>query len=344
MGRYGLRSFSGPFDWYFTHDFASVIDCIRTDFREFLVKENLQVVADKPQEFIDGHYKMHFNHDVKEDFETEFPAIREKYMRRVDRLRDQLKTRTICFLRAVTSQREIEYIEKNRDRIERTLKFANKKNGSLFLVPSYLQVPVDFPAYERIDIYGYDGNSRTALRSLMDSNEPMIQRLQRSIPKETHLENLVFDMKNESKIPDAVSRRSMERGFMEKFGKQVKETREAYQKFEQAVLLLNTHYDRVPWTKNVALYGFGERSRAVFRKIRDLTHVSCFIDMTPPQDTWEGTPILRPQDYVSTGDETIIVFPTYAWNAIEKTMKPLIQPTTQLVSAEEFFSPYAEEA
>ena len=35
MSKYGLRSFSSPFDWYFS-DFKSVLHFIETDFIDFL--------------------------------------------------------------------------------------------------------------------------------------------------------------------------------------------------------------------------------------------------------------------------------------------------------------------
>ena len=40
MSKLGIRSFSGPFDWY-QSDFSGVLNCLDNDFDDFLEKKNL---------------------------------------------------------------------------------------------------------------------------------------------------------------------------------------------------------------------------------------------------------------------------------------------------------------
>lgn len=68
LAKLGLRNFSGPFDWYYS-DFNYVIDQIKNEFFDFMMKENLEVLADNKKVFKDKKYGLYFWHDVEEDFE-----------------------------------------------------------------------------------------------------------------------------------------------------------------------------------------------------------------------------------------------------------------------------------
>ena len=51
MSKYGLRSFSGVFDWLITPDFGWVLHYIETDFKDFLLQENLERYDEYPLHF-----------------------------------------------------------------------------------------------------------------------------------------------------------------------------------------------------------------------------------------------------------------------------------------------------
>lgn len=132
MGRCGLRSHSGPFDWYFS-DFESVLKMLETDFSDFMKKENLVVDKDDCKVFRDIKYGFCYNHDIEYDFEAEYPQIYRKYMRRVERFLCDVQKPT-CFIRAVRSVEEIQFIEKNESYIHNIVKKGNSDNEIIFLL------------------------------------------------------------------------------------------------------------------------------------------------------------------------------------------------------------------
>ena len=132
MSRYGLRNCAGPFDWYFS-DLESVLKLIETDFNDFMARKNLSVDVDDPKVFNDKKYGFRCNHDIQNDFETEYEEIYQKYMRRADRFLQDTKEPT-CFIRAVRSEQEILYIEENRNYIYDVVKRGNADNEIIFLL------------------------------------------------------------------------------------------------------------------------------------------------------------------------------------------------------------------
>ncbi|MCM1024839.1 MAG: papain-like cysteine peptidase [Roseburia sp.] len=81
MSKLGLRNFSGPFDWFLS-DFDSVINQIDKEFIDFMKKENLEIIDNNPKAFRNIKYNFYCNHDIKENFETEYIDIYNKYIRR----------------------------------------------------------------------------------------------------------------------------------------------------------------------------------------------------------------------------------------------------------------------
>ena len=132
LSKLGLRNFSGPFDWYFS-DFDSVINQIDNEFIDFMKKENLEIIENKPAEFRDKKYNFYCNHDIKENFDKEYADIYNKYTKRAKRFIESIKNPT-CFFRAVRSEKEIEYIVNNADYIESILKRYNSNNSIVYIL------------------------------------------------------------------------------------------------------------------------------------------------------------------------------------------------------------------
>lgn len=53
MSKYGLRSFSGLFDWLISADFSWVLHFIETDFTDFLQKDRLELFDNHLKKFRD---------------------------------------------------------------------------------------------------------------------------------------------------------------------------------------------------------------------------------------------------------------------------------------------------
>lgn len=191
MSLHGLRSCSGPFDWYYS-DLNAVLEVIENDFSDFLLRENLQVVDDKPKEFFDTKYGFYYNHDIKENFEQEYFIIFKKYHRRVKRFLKDTKKPT-CFLRTVRSNQEILYIKENKEYIERVIKKNNCKNEIIFLVPRYMDdLPGDF-FWFKLDINQYIGKG-FEMRTLFNSSKDFLAYCkERILPEEKIRENISYD-------------------------------------------------------------------------------------------------------------------------------------------------------
>lgn len=85
------------------------MDQIENGFKEFMRRENLRKDEDNVKNFSDIKYGFYYNHDVKISFEQEYPAIFDKYMRRIDAFMKMIKHSTV-FFRCIRNEEEIKYI------------------------------------------------------------------------------------------------------------------------------------------------------------------------------------------------------------------------------------------
>lgn len=109
MSKYGLRSSSGPFDWLVTDSLQWVLHYMENDFEDFLLKDNLERMAEYPKAFRDKTSGFVFHHDYEYPFEVKYDELKERYQRRIDRFMKATEKPT-CFLRLVINSDEIEYI------------------------------------------------------------------------------------------------------------------------------------------------------------------------------------------------------------------------------------------
>lgn len=200
MEKYGLRSHSGPFDWYFS-DFASVLKVIETDFSDFMKKENLLVDDSDHKTFSDVKYGFRCSHDIHSNFEEEYPLIYQKYMRRAEQFMEDVQSPT-CFIRAVKSEREIRFIEENRDYIYEVLRKENKKNDIIFLLHNNLRDMSDDFLWFRLNIDKYIGKTYE-MRYMFTTSSDFSQYCKNILSPEDIKRNMKFDrehLKLRSKI------------------------------------------------------------------------------------------------------------------------------------------------
>ena len=131
LSKLGLRSYSGPFDWCFSH-FGGVIDQIENGFKEFMLKENLKIDVVEKKIFHDVKYGFEFRHDIENSFEDEYVQIYEKYMRRV-RVFKEMIIRPTTFFRCVRDNEEVVYINNNWARIDELIKSFNSENQIIYV-------------------------------------------------------------------------------------------------------------------------------------------------------------------------------------------------------------------
>lgn len=193
MARYGLRSHSGPFDWYFS-DFESVLKVMETDFADFMAKENLFVDNTDRKIFHDKKYGFTCNHDVKVDFNREYDIIYQKYMKKVRQFRCDIEKPT-CFIRAVRSEKELIFIEKKRDYIYEIIKRKHRDSEIIFLLLNNMKELPDSFLWFRLGREYYFGKNVT-MRTMFDSSKEFLECAKRILPEEIIKHNKEFDKKH----------------------------------------------------------------------------------------------------------------------------------------------------
>lgn len=191
MERYGLRSYAGPFDWN-TSEFDGVLKMIESDFSNFMLSENLLVDNDDAKIFHDVKYRIGYLHDINQDFDSEYLSIYQKYMRRIKRFKNDIRQPT-CFIRAVYSEEERLFIEKNRNYIYKIIKKSNSKNEIIFLLLNYMEGLSDAFLWYRLGIGQYSGKLYP-MRTMFDSNKDFSEFCKSNILSNEDLErNKIFD-------------------------------------------------------------------------------------------------------------------------------------------------------
>lgn len=138
MSKYGLRSFSGPFDWLITQDLGWVLHYIDTDFQDFLLPENLERYDECVRHFRDKKSDVRFLHESL-DFEKEYEKLKEKYRLRIERFLAKTRSRT-CYLRSIDNEEEFTYIKQNAEWIRRVIQKQNHDSEIVFLCRKQLSV------------------------------------------------------------------------------------------------------------------------------------------------------------------------------------------------------------
>jgi len=133
--RIGLRKASYPFDWIITSDFNMVIQLIKSEFKSFMLYDNLyQEYAINPDYYFDIENTIHFYHDFssKISLKDQFKNVKNKYGRRINRFFKDIKKPTL-FVRYITNKKEFEFINENYAEIDSLLKSFNKANTIIYI-------------------------------------------------------------------------------------------------------------------------------------------------------------------------------------------------------------------
>lgn len=131
LAKLGLRSHSGPFDWYFS-DFWAVLNQIESGFSDFMQRDNLCIADEHGKVFRDTKYGFYCNHDIKENLDAEYEQIYARYMRRAERFKKDITSPTVLF-RTIRDQNEINYINENWRYAENLLRKFNNKNRLIYV-------------------------------------------------------------------------------------------------------------------------------------------------------------------------------------------------------------------
>ena len=292
MSKLGIRSVSGPFDWYISNDFSGVLKCLETDFKDFLKRENIRLNCNGMQ-IIDRQYGFHMGHEIKVSFEDEYDSINAKYMRRIDYFREQIKQKT-CFIRAVYNEEELTYIQEHAEYINSIIKRRNCENKIVFIVGNEIKNGRDLSEPFYRSKASYKERLITELRKLFDSNEDLIMFILNNYDENKRYRNLVFDLEKENRML-------------------------AY-RFDLITQIDNIILDR-PMPAAIIIYGCGRVGKHFFQKIKNKCKVLYFIDKSPKEVFYEGVRIILYGENVDYPTNIpVVVTPCYEYDQIRESL------------------------
>ncbi|MEY8507835.1 DUF1796 family putative cysteine peptidase [Lachnospiraceae bacterium 42-17] len=303
MSKLGIRSHSGPFDWYFS-DLSSVIECMANDFIDFLDYKNLSVHSDRADTFEDKKYGFVFPHDIIISLKPEYEEIRKKYFRRIQRFRTDIKKQT-CFLRTVRNQEELDYIRGNIEYISYIISKQNKNNRIVFLIPQFLcrsNVLHDNLGYI-LDIDEFGLGNLEVLRSIFDSNQKFLDFCIGNYELDKRKNNLMFDADT----------------YIENLRKTAFIWRSRY---ELMYRLSTIDFSSIAVPEKVVIYGAGKVGRFLYERIKNRCTVKYFIDRITYEDSYKDIPVfnLNSEKELIDYEAWIIITPVYDIQKIEKSL------------------------
>lgn len=302
MEVHGLRTTSGPFDWYVS-DYQGVIKTIEERFEHFLEFDNLVHYDERKHYFYDVKYGFLFNHEIgigdKEDLR--YQTIKEKYNKRIYRFLDMLKT-PCCLIRAVKDENEIEYINNHYLSIEQMFKAYNAENIVVYLVPqNILTIETKFPFYKVNQCILHPDESP----HLFEQNKDLLPFFFSNIEAEERIKNLAFFYRKQLSVTEG--------------------------RYMVAMQLLNGLVDSVDFCqkirKKVLIYGCGAIGKALYREISKKVTVLAFIDEFSWEEKYDSVDILKLEDYESLHPMLmgvdIIVTPFVAYEEIKQRIQSI---------------------
>lgn len=295
MSRYGLRSFSGVFDWLITPNFGSVLHCIETNFEDFLLQENLERYDDNDNHFLDKKSGFRFEHDVN-SFENEYDKLKEKYAHRISVFYEKAQSR-VCYLRSVRSEKDLQYIEDNTGYIESVIKKHNEESEIVFLCDNNLSIPDTF-AFRYYKTYGiWSGRSRWALRSYFDNADDFLRFCGENYSGAHLLKNLVFDLNKSDSIA--------------KFTEH---------KCETLTTLLSRDLDADIIPDKIIIYGAGVIGKELYKKVKEFATVLYFVDGKEAGTEFQGVKVIPADELQHEEGVKVIVSATYYFDEIKNEL------------------------
>lgn len=304
MSKFGLRGWSGPFDWIITSSFEWVLHFMDTGFEYFLEKENLEQSKKNPKEFKDKQSGFYFLHEGEDLLGEKYNEVQQKYLRRIERFLEKAEKPT-CYLRWIGNLEEVEYINRNHGYINRIIKKRNSQSEIVFVIRNGLEIsePIAFRNY--IMPY-FDSNlevSRETLRGVFDSADDFLSYCASNYSVESMMKNLVFDRRQEDKLH---KQRDLE----------LKTYKISAQRYELLARLLENKIDFTLIPSQVIIYGAGNVGKLFYEKVKDKCNIICFIDKEKAGQVIDEVLVRGLEDIEYNKDMTFIITATYDFENI----------------------------
>lgn len=189
LSRLGLRSCSGPFDWYFS-SYSGVLKQIEMNFLDFMNYDNLELDKTNERVFIDKKYGFICNHDIKKDFEAEWKNIHQKYKRRVTRFLEMVKQPT-CFFRCIRDEDEVAYVNAEWEHAQKLLQKYNPNNCIIYIYRKGLNGLTD--QVQSFALSGLDVLETYEQRYMFETSLELTNFCSSLLPKAVIQRNTLFD-------------------------------------------------------------------------------------------------------------------------------------------------------
>lgn len=263
MSKLGIRSSSGPFDWYIS-SFEGVLNCLEEDFEDFLKKENIKLDENKIA-FWNMKYSFYLGHEIKVSFEKDYDSICRKYAHRINNFQEQIKRKT-CFIRAIQNVQELEYILNNLPRINAVIKKSNEANEIVYIVNRNIakKQSLSYPFFIVSSSYG--GSSMEELRTLFDTNMELQDFFIHNFDETKRYKNLLFDLQKQN------NRLEYRYDLMDKIDR--------------------IDLKKIDIPQKIIIYGAGRVGKNFYHKICGRCKVLFFIDQNPKENSYEEVPVI----------------------------------------------------
>lgn len=298
MGRYGLRSFSGPFDWLITEDFSWVLHYLETDFADFLLQENLERYDEYPRHFLDIQSDVRFTHEA-ENFLYDYDKLKDKYDRRIKNFQEKTRFK-VCYLRSMHTKQDFEYILQNAEYIKCVITKNNSGSEIVFLCNSDVVGGSSFPFRYYNMPRAWDRGSQTALRSYFDHADDFLTFCGENYSGVNLMKNLMFDFEKDYSLLDV-------------------------RRYKTLTTLLTYDFSRDIKSDKTIIYGAGMIGQELYKKIKNFTSVICFIDQYKRERDFEGIPIIQFDEVKPKEGTKVIVSVTYDFQNIKEGLTAKFQ-------------------
>ncbi len=308
MSKNGIRSISGPFDWYFS-SFEGVLKCLDTDFECFLNMDNL--VHEGGKLFVDKHLGFRYPHEIKESLEHDFDTIKDKYCRRIERLLEiEKSSEGICFLRAVRDEDELDFIVNNKKMIDSIIRKHNHNNDIVYLIPKHFLdnnlISLKDMKYFILPVNCYYGILWEAARGLFDRCDDLKEFIAENYDHDKQVLNIVFDRKNEEyrkrNDPSKWEARQLKSELQA-----ARDLDDSYAKIRILSSLLSKKLISEKLPKKVVIYGAGDLGKAICTLLeKEGVDVEVFIDADVVIRSCMGRKVIRMGEMAGIEAEYVI--------------------------------------
>lgn len=334
MGKLGIRDSSYPFDWVVSQ-FYGILHFLDSDFEDFLCRDHL---VEDGNRFHDIKWKIDFIHDGSISKAEEYKKICVKYERRIERFREVLQNGSVCFIRAVRDQMEIQWIIENVEYITKVMsKFPNSK--IIFLLHRGMGKVASFPfSFYMINLYGWMSDTRYQLRSSFDTNREFISYCQCNYPKQKLENNKRFDEEQERERDaqeSQMSKDELESRFEQIIDRKNRQIVIERSRADRVLMIVGRDIKKSSGSK-VIIYGAGDIGKLLANKLNGKREIVCFLDRKPKESEYRKIPIYKPQEYKYDEASLIVVVPSYDYDIIAIDIKKIYGENARIVSLEDF--------